>query len=68
MSLEISRILNLIVATSLDDVARALLLANSLNRVAVRDWSIPLIQLPSMGARILHIVTVLVLRSLSAGH
>ena len=56
MSLEISRILNLIVTTSLDNVAGALLLANSLNRVAVRDRSISLVEFTSMGASILQVV------------
>lgn len=56
MSLEISRILNLIVTTSLDNVAGALLLANSLNRVAVRDRSISLVEFTSMGAWILQVV------------
>jgi hypothetical protein len=48
VSLEIGCVLDLVVASSLYYIAAALLLPDSLDRVAVGDWSVALVEFASM--------------------
>ena len=66
MGLEVGRVLDLVVASSLYYIAAALLLPDSLDRVAVGDWAVALIEFASMRPWVLQIAIVLVLGALGA--